>query len=178
MINTLTFRSLAAGVALLISLPACTTAPAPSAALSVEQVHAQALVLDAHADIALPETSPLYLGADGQSKVATDKLRAGGMDAVVMALATGPKPRTPEGRAQGAAEIAAKLGAIQARVAADPDRLTFARTAADVRAAQAQGKTAIILGFQNALALERDVSRLDTLYADGVRVFGLTHGPQ
>ena len=29
--------------------------------------------------------------------------------------------------------------------------------------------------FQNALALERDVSRLDTLYADGVRVFGLTH---
>ena len=173
MTHTLRLRSFAAGAALLITLPACTTIPAPSP--SAEQVHANAIVLDAHADIALPDTSPLYLGADGQSKVATDKLKAGGMDAVIMALATGPKPRTPEGRAQGAAEVAAKLSAIKARVAADPERLTFARTADEVRAAQAQGKTAIILGFQNALALERDVSRLDALYADGVRVFGLTH---
>lgn len=171
MTHPLKLHALVAGAALLIGLPACTTAPAPSA----EQVHDQAIVLDAHADIALPDTSPLYLGADGQSKVATDKLTAGGVDAVVMALATGPKPRTPEGRAQGAAEIAAKLEAIQTRVAADPDRLTFARTADEVRAAQANGKTAIILGFQNALALERDVTRLDALYADGVRVFGLTH---
>ena len=132
MTHTLRLRSFAAGAALLITLPACTTIPAPSP--SAEQVHANAI-----------------------------------------ALATGPKPRTPEGRAQGAAEVAAKLSAIKARVAADPERLTFARTADEVRAAQAQGKTAIILGFQNALALERDVSRLDALYADGVRVFGLTH---
>ncbi|GAB5454175.1 MAG: pyoverdine-tailoring dipeptidase-like protein PvdM [Henriciella sp.] len=171
MTHPLKLHALVTGAALLIGLPACTTAPAPSA----EQVHRQAIVLDAHADIALPDTSPLYLGADGQSKVATEKLTAGGVDAVIMALATGPKPRTPEGRAQGAAEIAAKLEAIQTRVAADPDRLTFARTAAEVRAAQAQGKTAIILGFQNALALERDLARIDALYADGVRVFGLTH---
>ena len=171
MIHSLRLRSLLTGAALLVGIPACTTAPAPSAA----DVHTGALVLDAHADIALPDTSPLYLGADGQSKVATDKLVAGGVDAVIMALATGPQPRTPEGRAKGAAEVAAKLDAIQARVAADPERLTFARTAAEVRAAQDQGKTAIILGFQNALALERDVSRLDALYADGVRVFGLTH---
>ena len=101
MTHTLRLRSFAAGAALLITLPACTTIPAPSP--SAEQVHANAIVLDAHADIALPDTSPLYLGADGQSKVATDKLKAGGMDAVIMALATGPKPRTPEGRAQGAA---------------------------------------------------------------------------
>ena len=138
MINTLTLRSFVASAALLISLPACTTSPPPSAEPTAEQVHAKALVLDAHADIALPDTSPLYLGADGQSKVATDKLEAGGVDAVVMALATGPKPRTPEGRAQGAAEIAAKLSAIQARVAADPDRLTFARTARVALAAEVE----------------------------------------
>lgn len=175
MIPPFSFRNagprLAASAAILVGVAACTT----TEPLSLTEVHDQALVLDAHADIALPETSSLYLGADGQSKVATDKLAAGGMDAVVMALATGPQPRTPEGRAKGAAEVAAKLSAIQARVAADPDRLTFARTADEVRVAQAQGKTAIILGFQNALALERDVSRLDALYADGVRVFGLTH---
>ena len=175
MIKQLTIRhigvQLTAGAACLMGATACTT----SEPMSMEAVHDQAIVLDAHSDIALPDTSPLYLGADGHSKVATDKLVAGGVDAVIMALATGPQPRTPEGRAKGAAEVAAKFEAIQTRVAADPERLTFARTAADIRAAQDDNKVAIILGFQNALALERDVSRLDALYADGVRVFGLTH---
>ncbi len=159
------------GAALIFGTAACaTTEP-----LSAADVHEAVLVLDAHADVVLPETSPLYLGADGKSKVALDKLEAGGFDAVVMALATGPKPRTAEGRAAGAAEVAAKLEAVRTLVAANPDRLVFAESSEDVRAASERGQTAIILGFQNALALERDVSRIDQLYADGVRVFGLTH---
>jgi len=157
------------------TLTFCVSACSITQPLSVEAVHDSAIVLDAHADIALPETSSLYLGADGRSKVALSKLEAGGVDAVIMALATGPKPRTPEGRAAGAAEIAAKLDAVRSLVAANPDRLTFAQTAEEVRAASEGGRTAIILGFQNALALERDPSRIDQLYADGVRVFGLTH---
>lgn len=159
------------GVMLLFGVAACST----SERLSAAAVHEASLVLDAHADVALPNTSPLYLGADGQSKVALDKLSAGGIDAVVMALATGPKPRTAAGRAAGAAEVAAKLEAVRTLVAAHPDRLIFAQTAEQVRAAKESGRTAIILGFQNALALERDLSRIDQLYAEGVRVFGLTH---
>ena len=53
--------------------------------------------------------------------------------------------------------------------------LALATSSDDVRAAQDSDRTAIILGFQNALAFERDVSRIDALHADGVRVFGLTH---
>ena len=160
-----------AAIPLLIGASACTT----SQPLTAAELHDRALVLDAHADIALPDTSPLYLGADGASKVALEKLEAGGVDVVIMALATGPKPRTPEGRAAGAAEIDAKLAAIRERVAANSERVAFAEAPEQVQAAQDQGKIAFILGFQNALALEGNLDRIDELYAEGVRVFGLTH---
>ena len=156
---------------LTLGAAACST-PTP---LNAAAVHDSVIVLDAHADVVLPDTSPLYLGADGRSKAALDKLQAGGIDAVVMALATGPKPRTPEGRAAGAAEVSAKLEAVQALLAAHPAELTLAKSSDELRTAHDSGRTAIILGFQNALAFERDVSRIDALHADGVRVFGLTH---
>lgn len=162
---------LIAAIGLLTFASACSTTQPISAA----EVHDRVIVLDGHADIVLPETSPLYLGADGTSKTSVTKLKTGGFDAVVMALATGPRPRTPEGRADGAAEVSAKLDAIRALVDANPDQLVFATTSEQVRSAQDGGQIAIILGFQNALALERDLSRIDTLYAEGVRVFGLTH---
>ena len=48
---------------------------------SVIELHAAALVLDAHADIVIPSTSASYLSDDGSSKVSLDKMRAGGVDA-------------------------------------------------------------------------------------------------
>ena len=175
MINRHTFKTVGlqamAGAAFVIGVSACAT-PAP---ISVEAVHERAIVLDAHADIALPETSPLYLGPDGQSKVTLDKLEAGGVDAVVMSLATGPRPRNTEGRAAGAAETKEKLETIQALVSNNADRLILAQTADEVRTAGENGQIAIILGFQNATALQRDLSQIDALFAEGVRVFGLTH---
>ena len=55
--------------------------------------HQNSLVLDGHADIVLASTSLSYQGPDGRSKVAPDKLAAGGVGAVVMAVAVGPGPR-------------------------------------------------------------------------------------
>lgn len=147
----------------------------PDALPSVQEIHQAAIVIDGHADIALPETSPLYLGADGTSKVAPQKLRVGGVDAVVMSLAAGPKPRTDAGRASAYAEANTKLEAIEARVAEASNGLAFATTADEVRAISEAGEVAIILGLQNVQSLEGDVSRIDDFYASGVRVFGLTH---
>lgn len=157
-----------------ISVAACATVQ-NEVAIDVAALHSNAIVIDAHADIALPETSPLYLGADGTSKVTPEKLQAGGVDAVVMSVAAGPKPRTDAGRAAAYAEASAKLVAIQATVQANSESLAIARTADDVRSNSAQGVTSILLGFQNAQSLEEDLSRLDDFYAAGVRVFGLTH---
>lgn len=156
------------------SMAACATVE-NDIAIDVAALHSNAIVIDAHADIALPETSPLYLGADGTSKVTFEKLKAGGVDGVVMSIAAGPKPRNDAGRAAAYAEASAKLAAIQATVQAQPETLAIARTADEVRTNAAQGVTSIVLGFQNAQSLENDLTRLDEFYAAGVRVFGLTH---
>lgn len=156
-----------------LALAGCMTTPQTPAERAAD-IHASAIVIDAHADIVLPETSPLYLGPDGQSKSSTAKLQAGAFDAVVMSVAAGPKPRTEAGRASAAAEADAKLAAIKKRVAQSPD-LAFATTSDQLRTNMAAGQVSILLGFQNAQSLAGDLSRLDAYYDSGVRVFGLTH---
>ena len=173
------------GSLLAAGLAACAPASTPSEAetpeteaaapLTVVEIHEAAIVIDGHADIALPETSPLYLGPDGRSKVAPEKLKAGGFDAVVMSLASGPKPRTEAGRALAYAEASSKLEAMQARVADEANGFAFATTSEEVADANSNGDTAIILGLQNVQSLEGDLSRIDAFFDQGVRVFGLTH---
>ena len=172
MMNKLTLSAGLTGA--LLGLGACATMD-PTPARDVAALHSQAIILDAHADIALPQTSPLYLGADGASKVSPQKLISGRVDAVIMAVAAGPQARTPEGDAEARAESLAKIAAIRALVSANDGRMDIARTADAVRANAARDVISVILGFQNAQSLEGDIDRLDDWYAAGVRVFGLTH---
>lgn len=159
----------------MFGMAGCIAVEHTTPARDVAAIHEQAIVLDAHADIALPETSALYLGSDGMSKVSPDKLLSGDVDAVIMAVAAGPRPRTPEGDAEARAESIAKLNAIRALVSANEARMEIARTASAVRAHSDRGIISVILGFQNAQSLEGDIARIDDWYAAGVRVFGLTH---
>ncbi len=139
-----------------------------------KEIHRQSLVLDAHADIVLPSTSKTYLGADGLSKVAAAKLRAGGIGAVVMSVAVGPGSRTKEGRMLARAEADEKLAAVSYLIEQDQN-LALALSPTDVEKLHAGGKTAMLLGFQNARALNGQVDALDQFYAAGVRIFGLNH---
>jgi membrane dipeptidase len=132
-------------------------------------------MLDAHADIVVPSTAANFLSADGSSKVSPEKLKAGGVGAVVMAIAVGPGPRTREDDRKARAEADEKLAAIQALAAANADMVAIARSADEILAIRESGKTALILGFQNARALEGQVAALDTFYEAGVRVFALNH---
>jgi membrane dipeptidase len=102
-------------------------------------------------------------------------MRAGGLDAVVMALAVGPMPRNIDGYAAAKALAQTKLAAVNA-LAADATNNTIITLSTDeLIAAHREGKSALLLGFQNALILGTDVSGIDTLYNSGVRVFALTH---
>lgn len=176
---------LVAAFALAFGLSACAPADKaapenapPSEAVQLETaraIHQKALVLDAHADIVVPSTAANFLSADGLSKVDPSKLKAGGVGAVVMAIAAGPGPRTPAGDAEGRAEADEKLAAVQALAAANPDTVAIAKSADEILAIRASGKTALILGFQNARALEGKVANIDKLYEAGVRVFALNH---
>ncbi|MBI1339450.1 dipeptidase [bacterium] len=173
--------SFALTAALLACSPAETTSQEQTPPTEAERIeraraaHEQSLVLDAHADVVLPSTAANFLSADGTSRVAPAKLKAGGVGAVVMAIAVGPGPRTPEGDAEARAEADEKLAAIRTLAAEHPDEVAIATSADEIEAVRESGKTALILGFQNARALQGDVASLDAFYEAGVRVFALNH---
>jgi len=146
-----------------------------SSSPSAADIHESSLVLDAHADIVIPSTSRAYMSADGSSKVDPAKMRAGGVDAVVMSVAVGPGPRTIEGDAAARAEADEKIAAVHTLVDESQGQVVIATTSSEIIAAHEAGKSALILGFQNARSLQGNVSAIDEFYSEGVRIFGLNH---
>lgn len=144
-------------------------------AADAARIHTDALVIDAHADIVAEGEQSLYAGADGRSRVEPSKMRAGGTDAVVLAVAVSPGPRTPEGFSAARSEADRKLAVVQKLVADPSKNLVLARSADELVNAHSAGRMAVILGFQNALILGKDVAGIDHFYDQGVRIFALTH---
>ncbi len=140
-----------------------------------QAIHTSALTLDAHADIEIPGKPSNYAGKDGLSKVAPSKMRAGGLDAVVMTVAVGPMPRNSEGYAAAKALAETKLAAVKTIVANKDNNATIILSSDELITAHKNGELALILGFQNGLILGTNLNELDTLYSSGVRVFALTH---
>lgn len=157
--------------------------PAPAAAavepspetLDAAAVHAAVLALDGHADVLLPSTPQRYHAPDGGSRVSLDKLTAGGVDAVVFSVAVGSGPRDVAGVKAARADADAKLAVIKKLVADNPSRAGVALGPDDVEKLHGEGKVAVIIGFQNARSIGKDVSQLDAFYKEGVRVFALNH---
>lgn len=144
-------------------------------AAEVSAIHDDVLVLDSHADILLPSTHASYYLPDGSSRISLDRLEAGGVDAIVLALQAPTGPADAEGVAAAWAQVEEKLATVRALLQADPGRAGLALDAEGVRRLNAEGKIAALLGFQNAYAIGSDLSRIDYLHAQGVRVFGFNH---
>ncbi len=147
----------------------------PELLARAKAIHQQCLVLDAHADVVLDPATSLMLGPDGVSMVAPEKLITGGVGAVVMCVAVDWAPRTPKHDRAGRSQADEKLSHIQAMVDENPTTLALARTAEEILEVRASGRTAVVLGFQNARALEGNIEVLDTFYQAGCRVFALIH---
>jgi membrane dipeptidase len=172
----------AASLLCCILISACASAPGQQASAQlistdelVSEIHAQSLLIDAHADIVLATTSKAYLDENGESKVSPAKLKLGGVDAVIMSVAVGPGPRNKEGDAQARLIADQKLQAVQELVENTENNAVLATSAAEISAAKNKGKLAIVLGFQNARSLQGDITKLDYFYDQGVRVFALNH---
>ena len=177
---------IAVAVILLAGLPSCTEqTDAPEAAsvpasstespATAQAIHREVLVLDAHADIEIPGKPSRYADENGVSRVSPERMRTGGVDAVVMSIAVGPGPRDATGYADARAMADEKLNAIHALVSDPANRMVLARSPEDVLRAHETGNLAAILGFQNARILGTEVTALDGFYDAGVRVFALTH---
>lgn len=143
-------------------------------AAEADAIHDRVLVLDAHADIEIPDKLTRYAGPDGMSRVHPTKLRAGGVDAVVVAAGVSTGARTAEAVLEARATVDAEVASVHAEVAAESD-VVLATTADDIEAAHAAGQKALILGFQNARSLGENVEGIRELFDQGVRVFALTH---
>ncbi len=113
--------------------------------------------------------------ADGASQVTVEKLVAGGLATVTLAIQSATGANTPEAIAAARREVDAKLARIRELVAANSRRLALARTSADIERSHADGKIAVLIGFQNAYALGTDLSLVDHYVAEGVRVFAFNH---
>ena len=140
-----------------------------------QALHDRILTLDAHADIEIPGQPSSYVGPDGLSKVAPEKMRAGGLNAVVMSVAVGPKPRSLEGYAEARRIADSELNAVAALVAKPASNAVLATTPEQLLSAHKAGQHGLILGLQNALILGTDASAIDEFFTAGVRVFALTH---
>jgi membrane dipeptidase len=104
-----------------------------------------------------------------------EKLQRGGIDAVFLALAVGGGPRTPDGVAEARAEADEKLAAIRAFIAENAGNAAQALSAADIVRIKGEGKVAVLVSFLNARIVGRSIAAIDTMYANGVRLFGMAH---
>jgi membrane dipeptidase len=62
------------------------------------------------------------------------------------------------------------IGEMEWEIDANPEILARVRTAADIAAAKESGRTGLIYGFQDGVAFETDLNRLDELHRLGLRV--------
>lgn len=69
-----------------------------------------------------------------------------------------------------------QIDLVKRMIVANPEHLEFATTAADVRAARADGRIACLLGSEGGHSIEESLGALRMLYDLGVRYMTLTHG--
>lgn len=69
----------------------------------------------------------------------------------------------------------ANIGHFGRMITANPDVFVPGRSAADIRAAKAAGRIALVYGTQDTAMVGLDLDRLETLYGLGVRIVQLTY---
>ncbi len=75
-------------------------------------------------------------------------------------------------------ETVANIEAWNRRFEAHPDLICGASSAADIRKAQASGRTAIIFGLQNCSAIEDDIGLVEICHRLGIRFMQLSYNNQ
>lgn len=172
----------------LLLLQACTrtaivsTAPAaPSVSERAMRVYRESIVIDTHNDM------PSKMIDDGynpdvrhtrgfnrdQGETDLPRLVESGITGVFMSAYIDPEKWTFKTPDQSWKQVQVYLDSIHA-FARRHDKLTFATTAAEVRAAKANGKVAVLIGVEGGHAIENSIENLRELARRGVRYMTLT----
>jgi membrane dipeptidase len=178
------------GICTLVLLSACTRSavvttagePAPgTVSARAQRVYRDAIVIDVHNDMPSKMIDDGYTadlrhtpGFDKtQGETDLPRLVESGITAVFMSAYVDPVKWT-FGTDRSWKQVQVYLDSIHAFARRHPARLSFATTGADVRAAKAQGKVAILIGVEGGHAIENSVDNLRELHRRGVRYMTLT----
>jgi membrane dipeptidase len=145
------------------------------------QVLAKSILFDGHNDLPWAirgsKTAPgsveaydLRQHAPGEGQTDIPRLREGGVGAVFWSVYT--PGEAPDHLARTQLE---QIDIARRMIERYPDTFTLAATAADVRAAKAEGKIAGMLGAEGGHAIEDSLGALRAYYDLGVRYMTLTH---
>ena len=112
------------------------------------------------------------------TQVDLPRMEQGGLDGGFFVIYTAQGPTTPEAYARVRDQALLRAMAIQRVVAANPDRLALATTAADAERLHAHGKRIVYQAIENSYPLGTDLTLLETFHKLGVRMAGPVHnGP-
>jgi membrane dipeptidase len=135
-----------------------------------EELHAAAVVVDAHNDLLLSIMAE-GLGPRGTFKGRwLGELRAGGVDVQVCPVYC--EPEIPEAHLRQTLRM---IAALKREAAENRDELALCRTGAEIDAAVADGKIALVLALEGTQALGPDEALIETFFELGVRMISFTH---
>jgi membrane dipeptidase len=145
-------------------------------------LHEQMLVLDTHLDTPVLFERPgnwdftrWHEYAWDNTQVDIPRMEAGGLDGGFFVIYTPQAGLDPASMNKARNDALSRAAAIQRVVAANPDKLAFATTAADVERIHKEGKRVVLQSIENSYPLGNDLSLLGYFHRLGVRMAGPVH---
>jgi membrane dipeptidase len=150
------------------------TTPGDAVSARAKQLHDRAIVIDSHDDTTQRLLSDKTYDISKRQKngnIDIPRMREGGLDALFFSIWV---PSDVTGvKAVNTAN--ALIASVHKAVAAHPNDLVLATTAADVRKAAADHKIAALMGMEGGHMINDDLAQLRKYAALGVRYLTLTH---
>jgi membrane dipeptidase len=139
---------------------------------NASDVHASALVIDTHADTSqrFVDEAWNFTDALGSGHLNLDCARRGNLAAEFFAI--WPEPSAWKGRF--AHRTLALIDGVREQVRRHPNELALCTSPADILAARATGKFAVLMGIEGGHAIENSLALLRDYFALGVRYMTLT----
>jgi membrane dipeptidase len=138
--------------------------------MDAQSLHQDALIWDAHRDVACeaPIHKRFLQGWMIECDMHLPLLRAGGIDAEIYAICVAPERDLPP-----TAQALKELDFIMTTLEQNRDTTRLATTTADVLAAKAEGKLAVLLSLEGAEPIMQELGLLRMFYRLGFRATGL-----
>lgn len=140
---------------------------------AARKLHFDAIVVDTHDDTTQLLLDPAFDLGQRHTTGSIDipRMREGGLDAIFFSVWI-PGSVTGQTAVDRALE---QIAAVKRQIAAHPQDLVLATTAADIRRAASAGKIAVLIGVEGGHMINNDLANLRRFHELGVRYMTLTH---